>query len=821
MNDPPRLHTELFSFEEISKETFKLISPSELPAPAVYPFPMLAMQLQKTVGARHAMETIPDKGPGITAKGMAQTLRMCVPRESLQEIQKGVTASCADHRVHYQLLLADCYMFGLKGAKRDSERASQLWYEAAYGGLPEACIAVAQICYYKLVGLERDVPVPVIPRTSPNYVVLEQMWFWLDAALERDWICPFVLHLAQQAKRNGSWKLSARAKKVLRDRDVVVKREVAEMEAQHSVRCARPDCIIRVTSSSQLKACGRCHGVSYCSASCQHVDWRERHKAVCVPSDGPAPATASGKTESGKGQSVNLSLGGISITSTTLDADYLTTIGNVFGMERFKLMCSVRGQSDLPPLEYRELMRQARDLMEQREYAAAKRCLTRAADEVWMRHPVFGKEADDRRDMLRILRLGVKCSLALSEKHMSETDVDSALEDLELLLTTGIFPLEELEPDVLEDLRRMGKQAKLQKARLSHSLPMQTPQSRTRRNKNGKKKKQAIKKDELDVIVVSTEQLLTLDVATNACSSDDGCTICLTGWTDFTTFTLAVVPPCQHATCAPCLSRFQKACKKSFESATSAERVKVVFACVLCRSAFPETLTTTAAQVSIQRSLVPAFQDLPQHLGVADPEDRRRLLTSLLTAHDFDLAQVTDILFRMVGVVTTTAVQDLTHDDKQRIYDAAREPVRKLAEEHRLLRAKLGASYESNQPEWRATLARAREVAEALGKARENAAADIYERVNAAGKMGHAALNGRAPVHVDLHGLHEDEARRNLIEFVFPTLPVLKTVNVITGKGAHSKDGEGVLRDLVKTLAVAKGFRVEKTKNAGVLALRA
>lgn len=34
-------------------------------------------------------------------------------------------------------------------------------------------------------------------------------------------------------------------------------------------------------SRSQLKACGACHSVFYCSPSCQKKDWIERHKPLC------------------------------------------------------------------------------------------------------------------------------------------------------------------------------------------------------------------------------------------------------------------------------------------------------------------------------------------------------------------------------------------------------------------------------------------------------------------------------------------------------------------------------------------------------------
>jgi len=33
--------------------------------------------------------------------------------------------------------------------------------------------------------------------------------------------------------------------------------------------------------TDQLKACGACKSVFYCSAQCQKADWKARHKPLC------------------------------------------------------------------------------------------------------------------------------------------------------------------------------------------------------------------------------------------------------------------------------------------------------------------------------------------------------------------------------------------------------------------------------------------------------------------------------------------------------------------------------------------------------------
>ncbi|KAI8826986.1 uncharacterized protein EV422DRAFT_502705 [Fimicolochytrium jonesii] len=341
---------------------------------------------------------------------------------------------------------------------------------------------------------------------------------------------------------------------------------------------------------------------------------------------------------------------------------------------------------------------------------------------------------------LTILRLRIKCCHALGEKRMPETDIDFALEDLEHLLATGIFPIEEILPDVVDDLRNMKAQAKLVKARLSYALPMQAaPQ----RRKNGKRKKKQPATNN-DLMVTPAEKLVSLGVAKDAVFADDGCTICLTAWSSprspwqrFTRFSHASTPVVARVSLA-----------------STRRRSKFPFAYVLCRAALPDSLVTTLANVRIQRNLVPALKDLPHHLSESDGDDRRRLLTSLLTAHESVLAQVTAILFSMVGVVSTTA---------------AKTP------------ATAPLLLQSDHPDWKATFARAHVVSDALEKARDNAAADIYEHLTSIQykrRRQDGRSDGRGAVHVDLQGLHR--------------------VHVITGKGSPSKDGEGVLRELVK-----------------------
>ena len=73
-------------------------------------------------------------------------------------------------------------------------------------------------------------------------------------------------------------------------------------------------------------------------------------------------------------------------------------------------------------------------------------------------------------------------------------------------------------------------------------------------------------------------------------------------------------------------------------------------------------------------------------------------------------------------------------------------------------------------------------------------------------------------VHIDLHGLHVNEAKVSLTEFVLPALPVLRKVVVITGHGAHSQDTSSILKREIMQFLGGLDIRCEENKrNKGSL----
>ncbi|KAJ3151968.1 hypothetical protein HDU89_001612 [Geranomyces variabilis] len=320
MRLPEQLILEQCTVQEVFDATAKLLPPHT----TIHEFEYFSKKLSRCIGVRLPVEPVAaTAGSFNLPEFQSKKLRKCVPTASLHELEDGAANASEDQRPRFQLLLA-------------SRRPC---------------------------GLHRNVV--LVGGGGGTGIDL-----------------PFFLTRAQEARRTGSWKLSERTLKILKERDADVQRQTARTMAQPSVGCARAGCDIRVNSASQLKKCGRCRAVAYCSVWSQKIDWRARHKAVCTPFNGSASVTTSDATESGKEQSKNLLHGGVLFTSSTVNADFLTGFGSLWATDREKVIQNADHYPEQPPVEHGELMRQARDLMARRQFLAAKRCLNRAADDL-------------------------------------------------------------------------------------------------------------------------------------------------------------------------------------------------------------------------------------------------------------------------------------------------------------------------------------------------------------------------------------------------------------------------------------------------------
>lgn len=71
----------------------------------------------------------------------------------------------------------------------------------------------------------------------------------------------------------------------------------------------------------------------------------------------------------------------------------------------------------------------------------------------------------------------------------------------------------------------------------------------------------------------------------------------------------------------------------------------------------------------------------------------------------------------------------------------------------------------------------------------------------------------RAEAELDLHLMTRDEARREVVSFLAEAETLgYKKVRIITGKGLHSENGEGILRPYVKNMLDGAGYEYQNAK---------
>lgn len=222
------------------------------------------------------------------------------------------------------------------------------------------------------------------------------------------------------------------------------------------------------------------------------------------------------------------------------------------------------------------------------------------------------------------------------------------------------------------------------------------------------------------------------------------------------------VLPCGHGTCLACSAGTLRAAVRRPEE--DEEDVAQRLACALCRKSFPRGYKERALRFVIDR-----------HDHLLDMADSEELAHIALFHCDFDVEATMQYLI--------DAARECSKIDLQTVYRQARAPVRAIDDEIRNAATSLE----------RRALLRRRESAV------QNAAADIFERVNRK-KCGRL---------VDLHGLHAEEAVHVIKTFILPTLTAVGSVFIVTGRGKHSSRKESVVRRAAYTFLRESGVRVE------------
>ena len=253
-----------------------------------------------------------------------------------------------------------------------------------------------------------------------------------------------------------------------------------------------------------------------------------------------------------------------------------------------------------------------------------------------------------------------------------------------------------------------------------------------------------------------------------------------------------VTLPCdEHALCVQCLCCLKIAADKAKQSPQ----------CPLCRYSFdPDFVENLAKQI------IEVDQDLSKLIGELpfDSFDEKvDVVIRLLWTHRFDVPNVVDALETLLDDQVscsffTRNMGDLTHKEKNQIYQQARAPIEKLKQKLNRLLQERRTTMDPNK--CRKICTELIEVRSKLCVARQKSREDIYTRMNSVGAMGAQQEGNDGLIQIDFHGLHVDEMRIKFKEHILPILPVVKKVMVITGRGLHSAGNESKLKKAVLKL---------------------
>ncbi|KAJ3040546.1 hypothetical protein HDV00_010726 [Rhizophlyctis rosea] len=637
--------------------------------------------------------------------------------------------------------------------------------------------------------------------------------------------------------------------------------------------CANSHCTHRL-NLHRCPTCRRCRTARYCSLPCQRLHWDRSHKNTCSPHpEGLLPEWTQSQTlkhipwaevttaegdETWRVGSDKKTMWTLAAMTSEIqvgvidenDAQPSSGWGFSFGVgdtakkddtvhsqERsYRRMVQLfRRSAHRRRLKHPALISQIKSYMLKRDYQSALRSTTESTAHMY--NPMSGASlvlVSDYEHLFEVLQLQIQCKIALAKNNPAGPYIKQALQECTFILYTGAIPSHVLTPATTQPFKTLEQEAKTCDQMWGFLEGSTIPQiySRPRRSPpmNIRKLKKLAKKQSKShpPSIHFADTLLTRKYVLNARTNDDTCPICQTPWTDLPTQTAAIVASCQHATCAPCLSRFHSECQKAFTTDAIEGEVKTHFRCAVCREPLPDDILKSMAREAVRDKMIVALEDLVPLLEMGGG-NAEALVTTLLLKRSFDVAKIVDLVFNMVGLMTASLPSGWDTEQKQSVYRVARRPVVAVQEEYDAVRWRLAGMFDSREGEYRRLLERLRVLERDLASVRADAARDIYMQMNAVEGMGErfAGAGGKAGgerVYVDLHGLHIAEAVAVLEEFLVPVLPVLKgRVFVVVGRGRHSKGGVGVLKDGVRRfLEGVQGVRVrEGVGNEGVLVLEA
>ena len=583
---------------------------------------------------------------------------------------------------------------------------------------------------------------------------------------------------------------------------------------------------------SLMLPCLRCKTVKYCSRQCQSDDWGSHYnrcmeisaeereanlKAIGYREPGTEVITTDGmkrclveQPEPMRFFNVQIEAKTVQVSSTTLTAAYLVNsiISHFDSFESIQDSIRIR---HMPDATFDELVEQAEVHIASRSYSQAVQCLTRALLKNDVQSKIFLTTRANRMKLANTITRKIWCQVQGEEgrEHHDLSRLELLRKDCAFLLDTGIFDLNELGSIFAQKVNGMDNQAKAWREELAVEgvddwipQPMITARRQSRNNSSRKKKKsnKKSKATTRSFQLYPCSALIEHIEVKNASSDQDYCPSCQTQWNHFIEPCYAVVLPCLHAMCCTCLIKFQNGCKQTFDTEVD-EDVQVAFVCALCREKLNPNLSSKMAKVMIAKSdAIPSYTVFMRTVHFEDSRAADAMILHLLVQHEFNLSKVGDALFNMIGLLVNDDINghvELIPDEKQDIYLTARAPVRALEGEIRKVRDRYNAHWKATNQEKRKFLHTLKCLKERLAKARENAASDIFERMNASGGMG--SLSGDTLLKIDIHGLHVEEAKTQITEYVLPVLQVVSKVILITGRGRHGASGASILKPAMES----------------------
>ena len=226
-------------------------------------------------------------------------------------------------------------------------------------------------------------------------------------------------------------------------------------------------------------------------------------------------------------------------------------------------------------------------------------------------------------------------------------------------------------------------------------------------------------------------------LAKNASVQEDSCPFCYCQWSNITDQqSIVVILPCEHASCAKCLLKFQKACAQPPpENADYFDDFNCDFSCSVCRTKLTPTLSLDVAHLVMSKKLIPSLNELIGKLPFSKEEARDFLVRLLVEQFEFDICKVETTLFNMIGLVAVNINEEVNHETKQEFFKIARKPVNLLQSELDKISEELSNINDTESEEWESKLKNFNEVKQKLNVARRNAAKDIFERINSQGEI--------------------------------------------------------------------------------------